>query len=95
MAFVDQIALSNDQNFRNRCEIAMIVAAQAVASEATSTVNHVNREALAKAIEDNPDAYVLAFTLGVVANPAITTASLDSDISFTVNSIFNGMAGVP
>ena len=95
MAFIDQIALSTDQNFRNRCKIAMIVSAQNVAAEATSTANHVSREALAKAIENNPDAYVMAFTLGVVANPAITTASIDSDISFTVNSIFNGMAGVP
>ena len=95
MAFVDSIALANDQNFRNRCEMAMIAAAQSVASEATSTVNHVNREALAKAIEDNPSAYVIAFTLGTVANPAITAASLDSDLQFSVNAIFNGMAGVP
>jgi len=95
MAFIDSIALANDQNFRNRCEIAMIAAAQNVASEATSTVNHVNREALAKAIEDNPSAFVMAFALGVAANPAIVGASLDSDLAFTVNSIFNGMAGVP
>ena len=95
MAFIDSIALSNDQNFRNRCEVAMVVAAQNVASEPTSTTNHVSREALAKAIENNPAAYVMAFTLGVVANPAITTASTDSDIQFSVNSIFNGIAGVP
>ena len=95
MAFVDSIALANDQNFRNRCEMAMIAAAQNVAAEATSTANHVSREALAKAIENNPGAFVMAFALGVAANPAIVGASLDSDIAFTINSIFNGMAGVP
>ena len=95
MAFIDSIALANDQNFRNRCEIAMIAAAQSVASEATSTANHVSRAALAKAIENNPSAFVMAFALGVAANPAITTASVDSDLQFSVNAIFNGIAGVP
>ena len=94
MAFMDQIALSTDQNFKNRCLIAMVVAAQNVSSELNTTANHANRAVLSKAILSNPDTYLAAFALGIAANVAITVASLDQDLQFSANSIFNGIAGV-
>ena len=94
MAFMDQIALSTDQNFKNRCLVAMVVAAQNVSSEVNTTANHANRAVLSKAILNNPETYLAAFALGIAANVAITVASLDSDISFTASAIFNGIAGV-
>ena len=94
MAFVDQIALSVDQNFKNRCKVAMVVAAQNVSSEVNTTANHANRAVLSKAILNNPETYLAAFALGIAAHVAITAVSTDADVSFTASAIFNGIAGV-
>lgn len=93
MAFVDQYALALDVTFQKRILVAMETAATQVQTEDVGTANHTNRANYAKLVLANPGAYLLPFCQAVVTNAAITSASLDSDLQFQVNSIWNAMAG--
>ena len=91
--YVSQDNLAHDSQFLQRVRVAMVTAAVQVQAEVNTTDNHTNRSNYAKLVLNAPDAYVQQFANAVVSNAAITTASIDSDIAFTVNSIFNAMAG--
>ncbi|MCA1685081.1 MAG: hypothetical protein LC745_03685 [Planctomycetia bacterium] len=93
MAYIDQYDLSDDTVFRKRVRIAMLTAAANVQAEATSTANHTNRANYAKLVLNAPDAYIAAFSQATCTNAAITSTSLDGDLQFEVNSIWNAMAG--
>lgn len=96
MSLIDQAHLALDGVFRDRVRVAMIQAAESVQAESTGTANDTNRSNYAKSILNNPDAYVSAFSSAVAADPnnaGITSASSDSDIQFTVNAVFNALAG--
>jgi hypothetical protein len=41
----------------------------------------------------DPTGWAPRFALAVVTNPVITVASSDSDIQFTVNSVWDAIAG--
>jgi hypothetical protein len=81
----------------NRSKIlqAAVKAAQDVASEAASAQHHALRADLATKVVNAPLAFEEAFARSVAANPALSTTPSDSDISFTINSIWNAMAGAP
>ena len=49
---------------------------------------------LAATVLRDPIAWIDKFTLAVASNAAIVTGSTDGDIQFTVNSIWDDMAGV-
>lgn len=97
MAYADQYDLAQDTIFRKRIHIAMATAAINVAGEPQAEMSdaaYSKRQALATQALRTPGAFVEVFALAVAQNPAITGASLDSDIQFTVNSVWNDMAGV-
>lgn len=97
MAFVDTFAgrqqLAFDTVFIARVQHAMIKAAIAIQAESGATDNHANRSTYARQVLNDTNRYGPLFAQGVVTNPSITDASSDSDIEFTVNSIWNAYAG--
>lgn len=71
-------------------------AALDVSAESAATDHHELRAALAVLILNDPsDTWEKAFTYAVAANPALTTEPDDNDVLFTVNSVYNAMAGAP
>lgn len=97
MAFTDTFAgrqeLARDAVFVARVQHAMLKAAIAVQAEATNTTNHINRSAYARSVLNDPNRYGAFFAQGVVTNGAITDASSDSDIEFTVNAMWDAFSG--
>jgi hypothetical protein len=93
--YTSAFTLAQDPTFRGRVEIAMVTAAIAIMAEASTMPGHPNRVVFAAAVLSAPDTYVARFTLAVVQNVAIASNSTDSDIQFTVNSVFNALAGLP
>lgn len=96
MAYTDQAALANDVTFRDRVRVAIVTAAIAVMGETQTGTDqqYGKRQALAYAMLTNSGGYLERFAWGVVANAAITGASNDGDIQFTVDSLIDDMAGV-
>lgn len=93
MSFVTQYSLALDSIFQQRVLVAVETAATDVQSESTGTVNHTNRANYATKVLNAPLSYLEPFCFAVVTNAAITSGSLDSDIQFEVNSLWNAMAG--
>jgi len=96
MAFLDAYALSNDPDFRKRITIAIAKSATNVVGEASSgnPIKDRKRKDLGVGILNSPSAYVERFAIAVATNPVINTDSTDGDIEFTVNSVFDDIAGV-
>ena len=70
--------------------------AAAVSAESASTDHHALRADLAlKVLTDDSDGWERAFTYNVVAQPGIDADADDADIEFTVNALWNAMAGAP
>lgn len=101
MGFAEQIATAKDPGFRDRVRMAIILAAQAIASEPShdpvADPVHApywsHRHATAVAVLNDSDANVDKFAWAVAANPVITAASPDGDIQFTVNSVWDDISG--
>lgn len=89
--------------FLRRVEYCAKKAAVAVMAEDAGTTNHAERVVYAKSILEG-DASLQEYAKAVVTNSTLTTnGDLDSpplfgisdnDLEFTVNSMFNAMAGV-
>lgn len=96
MSLYDQAQLATFPTFRERVLIATVQAAKDVAAEAPSGDQRVDdlRNSLAINILNDPEGYMDRFSWAVAANPAITYASNDGDIQFTVNSVIDAIAGV-
>lgn len=102
MVFADQVALAQDQDFRDRVRMAAVTAAVNVAGEAQSglpVAAYQKRQVLANRVLTSAGygerGEVLdMFAWAVAQNAAITVASSDSDIQFTVNSVWSDCAGV-
>lgn len=94
MAFVDQINLAMTPHFIVRVQGAMVKSALAVASEDPATAGHGTRVAWATQVLRDPAHYAARMAYGVAVNPVITAESSDSDIEFTVNSVWDAYAGV-
>jgi hypothetical protein len=96
VAYVDQAALADDETFRGRVRVAMVTAAINVMGEAKETDDQIygKRQALAYQVLTNSGSYVDQFSWSVAANVAITASSIDSDIQFTVNSLWDDLSGV-
>ena len=86
-------AAVNNADFDNRITMAICAAAQAIAAEATTVIDHTNRVALAKAVALAPASYTRAFAL-MLAAQGIDNGSLDSDITNMVSAVWNTLAGV-
>lgn len=95
MSLLSAGQLAQDGDFRLKVKIAMISAAKDVAASApTAFLDYAKRQAYAVQVLNEPDYKLNPFCFAVAANPAITSASTDSDIQFTVNSVFDSLAGV-
>jgi hypothetical protein len=94
MSFEESQALAQNATFKMRVRHAMVKAAVAVMAEDPATLNHAKRAAFSGAAIDEPERTSARMAMGVVTNPVISGASSDSDIEFTVNSLWNAYAGV-
>lgn len=99
MAYTAQATLAADQAFRDKVRVALATAAVAVMGEAVgeySDTEFGKRQALAHSVLTSAASgmWLEAFVWGTVANVAITSESLDSDIQFTVDALWGDMAGV-
>ena len=102
MAFVDQITLAKDEAFRSRVRMAVMTAAVLVAGEAQnamSTTAYLKRQGLATKVlaaagYGEHGEILDMFAWSVAQNSAISSGSTDSDIQFTVNSVWSDCAGV-
>jgi hypothetical protein len=95
----------NSHDFQNRCVLQWMIAAVAVTTEAGTVTSHIARLALAGQILNGnfPPQTLAAWVLtnttvqGEIVTDAgggaaIGTSVPDSDIAFTVNSLFTGLA---
>jgi hypothetical protein len=94
MTFLAQSALANDEDFVARVTQAAVTAAKDIQAEAGDVAGHVKRTDYALQVLRSPQVFGPLFAQGVATNPAITGASTDNDIQFTVNSLWNAYAGV-
>ena len=94
MSFRDNTELAQFAPFVARVQAAMVKSAIAVNSEDPSTEAHSTRVQWATQVLRDPAHYAARMAFGVAANPIITAESSDSEIEFTVNSVWNAYAGV-
>lgn len=96
MSLLDQAQLAQHEGFRDRVLVAAMKTAVAVAAEPPSGVVRTDdlRGTLATNVLNSPQTHVDRFAWAVVYNGNITYASNDGDIEYTVNSIWNHVAGV-
>lgn len=97
MTFIDQATLATDATFQLRLKVAMMTAAVQVAGEAKNAMSdaaYIKRQTLATDVLRQPAKWVESFAWAVASNNAVTGASQDSDIQFTVNSMWSDVAGV-
>ena len=99
MAYTDQATLAADAAFRDRVRVAAATAAVQVMGEdqATYSDDHFGkRQALAYEVlrAAASGAWLEAFVWATVQNAAITGSSLDSDIQFQVNAVWDDLSGV-
>ena len=89
--------LATDTTFRDRVRMAIMTAGIQVMGETKNTSDTVfgKRQGLAYAILSSGGlSHLEPFCWAVAANVAIEANSNDSDIQFTVNSLWADMAGV-
>lgn len=97
MAFTDQATLADDPAFRAKVRVATVTAAKDILGEAKggfSDTKFGKRQSLADQVITNSGSFVDRFAWAVAASPAISAGSSDSDIQFTVNSVWDDLAGV-
>jgi len=85
-------------SFQRRVRAAMISAAKDVAAEAIDPQDpqrSQQRRGLALNVFADVEKYTHVFSIMVSTNPVITATSIDGDLQFTVNSVWDSIAGVP
>lgn len=88
--------LSSWPPFVRRVQAAMIKAATDVAAETSEeTPRSTLRRALSVNVFANREDYTGRFAIAVASNPVITHDSSDGDLQFTVNSVWDAIAGAP
>jgi hypothetical protein len=90
----ERSTLGADPTFRARCQSAALQAATDVMAEPPDTHGHEERTAYANKVLLNPSLQSQAIAFGVAAAPAIHEASTDSDVQFTINSLWDAWSGV-
>lgn len=99
MDFLGQIALAENGEFQARVRQAVVTAAVDIMADAPvntpqAIAVHAKRAALATRVLLDPTSLQRAWAYMVVSNPAISAESIDSDLQWTVSSMWNAMAGV-
>jgi hypothetical protein len=97
MSLLDSNALANNEQFRARVKVAMVNAAEDISSQeidSTYQKYHDKRSQHATSILNGPAYWVDSYSYACVAKGLLTEASPDGDIQFTVNAVYDSMAGV-
>jgi hypothetical protein len=94
MSFQDAFALADTPEFQRRVTVALVKSAVAVMAEGSSAPNHQLRGTYASKVLASPEVEGMNMALGVTTNAAITENSSDSDIEFTINTLFDAYSGV-
>ena len=98
MGYLEQAVLARNPVFRDRVRVAAVTAAEQIGGESQGDMTvavYEKRQRLAASINSTGgEGQVGVFAWGVAANPVITMDSSDSDIQFTVNSIWSDVAEV-
>src|SRR4051794_14834278 len=95
MTLEDAYTLGSDPTWRMRCQTAGLQTAANVISEDPATDGHPQRTAYANRVMLNPLGESQAMAFGVAAQPGITgPEATDSDILFTVSSLWDAWSGV-
>ena len=99
----EMITIAGSATTLRRVRYAMKKAAVAVMAEVNTTTNHAERVVYAKTVLDG-SASVLGYSQAAMTNATLTTKGdisavpnfgfTDSELEFTVDSMFNAMAGV-
>jgi hypothetical protein len=98
MDFTEQLTLAQDPAFRGRVKMAALTAALSIVAEPVTVASqeyHRLRQALAFGVVADPSSVMDRFSFAVACNVAITADSTDSDIQYTVNQVWDAMAGIP
>jgi hypothetical protein len=99
VAYTDQATLAQDATFRARVRVAIVTAAVAIGDEAVGghdTIQYGKRQQLASLtlLAAGGGNWLDVFSWATTQNAAITGSSTDADIQFTVNSIWDDIAGI-
>jgi hypothetical protein len=99
MTFLEQIELAEDGEFQARVRQAAITAAAAIMADQPDNTPqaiaaHALRAKLALEVLRNPSAWARPIAAAVVTNAAVTAESTDSDLQWTVNSLWDALAGI-
>jgi hypothetical protein len=94
MTLTEQLTWLADADNVAKVRQLLCKAAIAVAAEEAATAHHQTRSAYSFAVLGNPVAAGQAAAYAVATNSGLTTTPSDSDLEFTVNSMFNAFAGV-
>ena len=98
MSFIDAFELAQNEAFVQRVQQAMVKSAIAVSAESPSDpanlVLDAARLSYATTVLRDPPRNARLMAFGVVTNGTITAESSDSDIEFTVNSMWSAYSGV-
>lgn len=94
MAYADMAYLATHPGFRDRVRIAVITAAVDIGAEENDGTEYRRlRRAHAVNVLSDQDNWAQRYAWVVGGNVAISFASSDSDIQFTVNSRWDAVAG--
>lgn len=94
MTFNEDYLLAIDDTFKQQVTMASQKTAAAVAAEDPSNTYHDQRQAFGTQCMRNPVTMGATVAFSVAAQPGITTGATDGDIEFTVNALWNALAGV-
>ncbi|MEU8270832.1 hypothetical protein AB0B89_27200 [Sphaerisporangium sp. NPDC049002] len=97
MSYLTQAALASNADFQLKVKVAIATAAIDVGGEAQGQMSaavYGKRQALAADVLRESAKWVERFAWAITSNVAISEASSDSDLQFTVNSMWNDLAGV-
>lgn len=94
-ALSDVAYLAGYPEFVDKVKAAAVTAATQVGQETSdvTTDYYRLRRALSVNVLQDPDGWARRFAIAVATNAVITKDSSDSDIQFTVNSVWSSIAG--
>ncbi len=92
MAYADNYETAASARFQQRVLMAVLKAAVAISSEATSTPDDANRKAYSKQALNNPQVVTVPWAQAMAAQ-GYSNTSADTDLDNGVSSIWNGFSG--
>jgi hypothetical protein len=94
-SFEESAYLAGYPAFVDRVRVAMVTAATQVGQETPDVTTEYRRlrRGLSTNVLADPNGWAPKFALAVATNPVITVTSTDSDIQFTVDSMWDAFAG--